>query len=371
MAWARENCRPDQLQTQTSGGNSDQSNQADNMEEKLVIRKKSLPTKGKKTLPKKGNFILYKNKDSDTWYRAQVIQRAVKASNPMPYFNVKAEFDNQAKGINLDEFDWVFDSPESSKGKEIYAGTSRKSPRAGASPRLKKREGHNVLFTTNYAAYEHCNQIERAENAEKLDKSYVVFIPKQDWDKLFVVEAKEKEINNFLKYGVYKEVSDLGQPRMSSGWVITEKCHSDVIGAKARLVVYGNQEGYTGSRDSPTVLKQSLRIQFTLAAQFQWELVMADITSAFLQSDVLDRELYVQPPKGTAKSGVNQRGQVQVLGMERGPPRGRHLGLPEGLHHHQDRVSGHRLEGQGRDREAEHGAGLPSESRHREAEVAS
>ena len=296
--------RPDQLQTQPSEDNSEQGNEADNMEEELVIRKKSLPAKGKKILPKKGNFILYKNRDSDTWFRAQVIQKAVKATNPLPYYNVKAEFDNQAKGINLDEFDWVFDSPESCKGKEIYAGENRRSPKAGASPRLKKREEHNVLFTTNYAAYEHCDQIQRAEKAEKMNKSYVVFIPKQDWDKPFVVEAKEKEINNFLRYGAYKEVGDMGQPRMSSGWVITEKCYGDVIGAKARLVVHGNQEGYTGSCDSPTVSKQSLRIQFTLAAQFGWELVMADITSAFLQSDVLDREVYVQPPKGTAKPGI-------------------------------------------------------------------
>ena len=217
------------------------------MEEELTIRKKALPVKGKRALPKKGNFILYKNRDDQTWYRAQVIQKAVKASNPMPYFNVKAEFDNQLKGINLDEFDWVFDSPESCRDKEIYAGESRKSPRGGASPRLKRRENqqeHNVLFTTNYAADEHSDQIQRAEKAENMDESYVVFIPKKDWDKPFVAEAKEKEINNFLKYGAYKEVGDLGQPRMSSGWIITEKCYGDVIGAKARLVVHGNQEGY-------------------------------------------------------------------------------------------------------------------------------
>ena len=100
----------------------------------------------------------------------------------------------------------------------------------------------------------------------------------------------DKELANFKAYGAYEEVEDVGQPCMSSGWIFTEKPYGDVIGAKARLVVYANQEGFTDSCDSPTVSKQSLRMQFTLAAQFGWELVMAEVTSAFLQSGLLDRE---------------------------------------------------------------------------------
>ena len=166
--------------------------------------------------------------------------------------------------------------------------------------------------------FTYTDQIARAEQAERADNTFVVFIPKDQWDKPFVIEAKEKELKNFQEYGAYQEVRDVGQPRMSSGWIITEKLYGEVLGAKARLVVHGNQEKSYDEvmSDSPTVAKQTLRLQFALAAQFGWEIVMADITSAFLQSDVLERELYVQPPKDAAPPGVIWRLRKPMYGLE-------------------------------------------------------
>ena len=132
----------------------------------------------------------------------------------------------------------------------------------------------------------------------------MVFIPRKDWGKPFVIEAKEKEIQNFDKYKAYKTVRDEGQPRLTSGWIITEKLYGDVVGCKARLVVHGNQEKYDVRSDSPTVTKQSLRLVFTLAAQFGWEVITSDVTSAFLQSDRLDREVFVQPPSDIRSPGT-------------------------------------------------------------------
>ena len=134
--------------------------------------------------------------------------------------------------------------------------------------------------------------------------SFVVFIPRKEWHKLFIVEAKEKELKNFQDYGAYKEVPDIGQPKLTSGWVVTEKMYGDVVGCKARLVVHGNQELEEVQSDLPTVTKQSLRMVYTLAAQYGWEVVMSDVTSAFLQSDKLDREVYVVPPSDMRKLGV-------------------------------------------------------------------
>ena len=71
--------------------------------------------------------------------------------------------------------------------------------------------------------------------------------------------------------------------------------YGDVVGCKARLVVHGNQELEEVQSDLPTVTKQSLRMVYTLAAQYGWEVVTSDVTSAFLQSDQLDREVYVIP----------------------------------------------------------------------------
>ena len=300
--------RPDQLQTEKSGESPVQS--PDNMDKsgELLLKKRDLP--------KKGNHILYKRKEDELWFRAQIIKKGVKSNNPMPYYNVQPEFENRPKGINLDNFDWVLDSPESARDKIIFNGKMPKSPnQSGSSPRLRRNKEHSVLFTTNYAAEEHADQILRAEKAERMDNSYVVFIPKEDWDKPFVQEAMEKELGNFRAYGAYEEVEDIGQPRMSSGWIFTEKPYGAVIGAKGRLVVHGNQEGFSDSCDSPTVSKQSLRLQFSLAAQFGWELVMADVTSAFLQSEKLDREVYVQPPKLNSKPGIIWRILKPMYGL--------------------------------------------------------
>ena len=77
--------------------------------------------------------------------------------------------------------------------------------------------------------------------------------------------------------------------------MVTEKMYGDVVGCKERLVVHGNQELEEVQSDLPTVTKQSLRMVYILAAQYEWEVVTPDVTSAFLQSDQLDREVYVIP----------------------------------------------------------------------------
>ena len=334
--------RPDQLQDISPEENQLQDispeesdiNQTRDLNEMSDNAVTKSPTIKGKTLPKKGNWILYKRPEDEIWFRAQVINKGVKASNPTPYFNIQPQDDRQ-KGVNLNEFDWTFDSPESAKNKTIYSGVARKNTNSGerrkkdpntnkekekevnsGSPKLKeRRDKEYATLYSNYVHFVNDKQIERAERAEIDNPTYMVFIPKEDWAKPFVIEAMEKEIKNFQNYNAYKEVVDLGQPRMSSGWVVTEKCYGDVIGCKARLVVHGNQEGFSDSVDSPTVSKQTLRLQFTLAAQMGWEIVMADITSAFLQSNVLDREVYVQPPKGTAKPGFLWRLLKPMYGL--------------------------------------------------------
>ena len=91
---------------------------------------------------------------------------------------------------------------------------------------------------------------------------------------------------------------------LTSGWVVTEKMIGEEKGCKARLVVHGNQDNAEVDVDSPTVQKSSLRLQMTIAAQYGWRLKTCDVTSAFLQSDNLDRNIYVVPPK-EANEGEN------------------------------------------------------------------
>ena len=245
-------------------------------------------------LPKKGDWIAYKEKDGNTWYRAVITRRTSKKSiNKNVHFNIHRE-QGGAAGLILDNYDWkIISGPNTTD-------STRYQPGPSVHAQIEYDDG----------------QIEMAEVTERENESYVVFIPRKDWHKPFVVEAKQKELENFTKYGAYKVVKDEGQPRLTSGWIVTEKLYGEIVGCKARLVVHGNQEYNDIRSDSPTVTKQSLRLVFTLAAQFGWEVITSDVTSAFLQSDKLDREVFVQPPSDIRSPGTLWRLEKPMYGLD-------------------------------------------------------
>ena len=80
----------------------------------------------------------------------------------------------------------------------------------------------------------------KMENTECYDDIavYAVEVPVADHKKVEVIEAKEKELENLTKYGVFEEVEDNGQERISSRWVITkkEKADGQKTDYKGRLV---------------------------------------------------------------------------------------------------------------------------------------
>ena len=245
----------------------------------------------KRILPKKGDMIEYKNKDEEVWYKAKILERTSKGNvSKNVHFNIDREEGGKA-GIILENFDW-----------RILINTASRQYSPGPSVHTE------ILYDGE--------QINKAQLHEQENENYVVFIPRKDWEKPFVLEAKEKELKNFESYGAYETVPDQGQARLTSGWVITEKLYGDIVGCKARLVVHGNQETYNFQKDSPTVTKQTLRIVFSLAAQYGWEVITSDVTSAFLQSDKLDREVYVQPPSDVRKPGTIWRLNKPMYGLD-------------------------------------------------------
>ena len=76
------------------------------------------------------------------------------------------------------------------------------------------------------------------------------------------------EIENLKKYGVFEEVEDTGQERITSRWVIMRKEKSDGQKTlyKGRLVARGFQEKSPPQADSPTMLRESLKLFFAVAA---------------------------------------------------------------------------------------------------------
>ena len=123
-----------------------------------------------------------------------------------------------------------------------------------------------------------------------------------------VLRAKQKEIENLQEHNVYKEVEDQGQPFINVTWVLSEKLKDGKKITKARLVAKGFEEEWKmGQRkDSPTCLKENLRLILGLAAMYCWKIYCLDIRSAFLQGKAIERQLFLKPPveAGTDKDNI-------------------------------------------------------------------
>ena len=87
-----------------------------------------------------------------------------------------------------------------------------------------------------------------------------------------IMEAKQKEIENLRKYGVFTELPDVvGQEFIESRWVVSEKIKEGQRLVKARLVAKGFQEKNSEIRtDSPsTCMKENLQVLLMLSATYK------------------------------------------------------------------------------------------------------
>ena len=108
-----------------------------------------------------------------------------------------------------------------------------------------------------------------------------------------VKEAKEKELSNFDDYEAFEEVEYDGQKVLGTRYVLTEKPDGSI---KARFVTKGFQEEFLHPSDSPTSSRETIKIFLAIAGNEQWAIESSDVRSAFLQSEIIDRDVYVQPP---------------------------------------------------------------------------
>ena len=119
-----------------------------------------------------------------------------------------------------------------------------------------------------------------------------------------IQKAKEQELEKLKHYDVYDWVIDEGQTTVSSRWITTSKVSEDgQEKVKARLVARGFEEEFEKRKDSPTISREGLRMVFIVAATMNWHLSSLDISSAFLQGNVLTRTVFVRPPKDIARKG--------------------------------------------------------------------
>ena len=120
-------------------------------------------------------------------------------------------------------------------------------------------------------------------------------------------EAMQAEIQKFKNFKAFKEVPDDGQVAIKTRWVFSESDdNSKGCILKARLCMRGDREPDKESirADSPTAHKDSLKLALAIAANENWDIISADIRSAFLQGKRLDRKVYVVPPPEAHLKGV-------------------------------------------------------------------
>ena len=145
------------------------------------------------------------------------------------------------------------------------------------------------------------------KSTNKTDEIFATVLTKaQVKEKRGVKEAVEQELKKFEDFSAFEMVEDRGQTAIKTRWVFTEhEDQSKRYSLKARLCMRGDTEENVDTirADSPTTHKDSLKLALAIAANEGFDIISADIKSAFLQGRTLDRQVFVIPPPEANKDG--------------------------------------------------------------------
>ena len=105
-----------------------------------------------------------------------------------------------------------------------------------------------------------------------------------------ILEAKQVELNSWVKHNVYDEVEDRGQKVVSVRWVISQKLKDNKMKYKAHLVARGFEEDNLSSfcKDSPTRCKDNFRLTLSIIISNKWIIHSVDVKLAFIQGKGID-----------------------------------------------------------------------------------
>ena len=119
-------------------------------------------------------------------------------------------------------------------------------------------------------------------------------------------------------------MEDTGQKlRILTKWIITEKVEEGYIyKIKARLIVLGNmKEGLSSVQtQSPTCGKDTVRLLLAVAASYDWDNVMIDLTKAYFQAELSERKegLYLVLPDDIKDTEMIWRVTGNLYGLRDG-----------------------------------------------------
>ena len=105
--------------------------------------------------------------------------------------------------------------------------------------------------------------------------------------------AKLAELKSWKQNNVYHEVQNEGQDLISLRWVCSLKHNDSGIIPKARLVAKGFEDSEKDhlQKESPTCLRESLRVIILLSVQQKWSLYAINIKTVFLQGKNISRDI--------------------------------------------------------------------------------
>ncbi len=118
-----------------------------------------------------------------------------------------------------------------------------------------------------------------------------------------LMRSREKELEGWTEFHVVREVhiDEIKRKKnvpLLTHWVDNWKV--DSLGTrkmKSRLVIKGCQEDPTYRHsNSPTASREMLIMALNIIAKKEWRINTLDVKQAFLQSDDINREVYVIPP---------------------------------------------------------------------------
>lgn len=248
--------------------------------------------------------ICFRCENSDSWTSGKVVSRAGKATGKYAsWFNIETDTDRQSVDLSRVELRTGVSSQNQEKSNE---NIDVNSENLDVSKNVDS-ENFDVLENIDTQTSEsiECENPEKAacesENSVytvSVDRNSVVYKSNQVCQK--TVEAQLAEVQKLKDFETYQVVDDVGQDRVSTRWVITDKSDGQ---KRARLVARGFEEDNEIQSDSPTVTKSVIKLFLALCVSFQWLVKSTDIKSAFLQGKDMDRDLYIQPPKGFETPG--------------------------------------------------------------------
>ena len=69
-------------------------------------------------------------------------------------------------------------------------------------------------------------------------------------------------------------------------------------------------------KESPVVTREVILIFLSIAEFFNWKIVSLDVKTAFLQSDKLNRDVFIRPPLELEEQNVLWRFKKPVYGLK-------------------------------------------------------